>query len=66
MTNTMQLLSDSDLDAVTGGAVSVPPIRISNSPIQIGNVSTGNIRTGNGNSTNVNSSVTIEAGIILG
>ena len=65
MTNTMQLLSDADLDAVTGGAGSVPVIRINNSTIAVGNVSTGNIRTGNANGNNGNSGVAIEAGVFL-
>ena len=65
MTNTMQLLSDADLDAVTGGASSLPVIRINNSTIEIGNVMTGNIRTGNANGNNGNSGITIEAGLFI-
>jgi hypothetical protein len=60
MTSTMQVLSDADLDAVTGGAglrIHIGKI----GPIDIGSVTTGTIKTGAALGKNGNSSVMIEA-----
>jgi hypothetical protein len=64
MTNTMQLLSDSDLDAVTGGAGQGLSFNIGKiGDVLIGNVSTGNVRTGPALGRGANSGVVIAAGI---
>jgi hypothetical protein len=64
MTNTMQLLSDSDLDAVTGGAAPALSFNIGKiGDVLIGNVSTGNINTGVALGRGANSGVVIAAGI---